>query len=63
MINMNYKKIIEQTLQKHAPVSINMHKIENHFVMEIDYNIIVSAIVDELSKEGYTITKGSSSVG
>lgn len=60
---MIYKKIIETTLQKHAPTSVNMHKIENHFIMEIDYDVIVNAIVDELGKEGYTIVKGSSSVG
>jgi recombinational DNA repair protein RecT len=60
---MNHKKVIEHTLQKYAPTSVNMHKIENHFVMEIDYDVIVNAIVDELSKEGYTIIKGSSSVG
>ena len=60
---MNYKKVIEQALQKYAPISVNMHKIENHFIMEIDYDVIINAIVDELGKEGYTITKGSSSVG
>lgn len=52
---MSYQKIIANALQKHAPLSINIHKIENHFIMDIDYDIIVNAIVDELKNNGYTI--------
>ena len=53
---MSYKKIIANSLQKIGPTSINMHKIENHFIMDIDYSKIVDAIVDDLENNGYTIT-------
>jgi hypothetical protein len=52
---MDYKEIISRSLQNHAPTAINMHKIENHFIMEIDYDVIVNAIVDNLNVEGYNI--------
>jgi hypothetical protein len=52
---MNYKQIIAETLQNHAPTAINMHKIENHFIMDINYDVIVNAIVDNLGCAGYTI--------
>ena len=60
---MSYKDIITKSLQNSAPNSINMHRIENHFIMDIDYEVIVSSIVDELNRNGYTIVQGSSSVG
>jgi ribosomal protein S8 len=52
---MSYKEIIANSLQKIGPTSINMHKIENHFIMDIDYSKIVDAIVDDLENNGYTI--------
>jgi hypothetical protein len=52
---MDYKEIISKSLQHHAPTAINMHKIENHFIMEIDYEVIVNAIVDNLDNAGYNI--------
>ncbi len=52
---MDYKEIISKSLQSHAPTAINMHKIENHFIMEIDYEVIVNAIVDNLDNAGYNI--------
>lgn len=52
---MSYKEIISNSLQKIGPTSINMHKIENHFIMDIDYSKIVNAIVDDLENNGYTI--------
>lgn len=50
-----YKDIIKKSLQNTAPTSVQMHKIENHFIMDIDYNVIVDSIVDDLTKAGYTI--------
>lgn len=50
-----YTDIIKKVLQNTAPTSVQMHKIENHFIMEIDYDIIVNAIVDGLAEAGYTI--------
>lgn len=52
---MSYKEVISNSLQKVGPTSINMHKIENHFIMDIDYSKIVNAIVDDLKNNGYTI--------
>ena len=52
---MSYKEVIANSLQKVGPTSINMHKIENHFIMDIDYTKIVNAIVDDLESNGYTI--------
>jgi hypothetical protein len=52
---MDYKEIISKSLQSNAPTAINMHKIENHFIMEIDYEVIVNAIVDNLDNAGYNI--------
>lgn len=60
---MNYADIIMKSLQHSLAKNVKMHKIEEHFVMEIMYEAILDTIVDDLSKEGYTITKGSSSVG
>lgn len=52
---MSYKEVIANSLQKVGPTAINMHKIENHFIMDIDYTKIVDAIVDDLENNGYTI--------
>lgn len=52
---MNHKEVIAKALQDHAPIAVNMHKIENHFIMDINYEIIVNAIVDSLDSNGYTI--------
>ena len=54
---MNYKEIISKTLQEHGPTAINMHKIDDHFIMDIDYFIIVNAIVKDLKENGYQIEK------
>jgi len=53
---MSYEEVIANSLQVVGPTAINMHKIENHFIMDIDYSKIVTAIVDDLKKNGYTIT-------
>lgn len=59
-----YKDIIKKSLQNTAPISVQMHKIENHFIMEIDYDTIVNSIVDDLNEAGYNIkARGSSSAG
>jgi hypothetical protein len=60
---MSYVDILMKTLQNTLATQIKMHKIDEHFIMEIFYEGICDSIVDDLAKEGYTITKGSSSVG
>jgi hypothetical protein len=55
---MNYKQVIAEALQRHAPTAVNMHKIENHFIMDIDYTVLVNSIVDDLESNGYTIVIG-----
>ena len=52
---MSYKEVIANSLQKVGPTSINMHKIENHFIMDIDYAVIVNKIVEDLNSNGYEI--------
>lgn len=52
---MSYKEVISNSLQKIGPTSINMHKIENHFIMDIDYTVIVNKIIEDLKLNGYEI--------
>lgn len=54
---MEYKEIIEQSLQQFTPNHIKMHKVNEHFILDIDYDVIVNGIVDNLTKYGYTINK------
>ncbi len=54
-ITMNEKEVIEKSLQKNAPTAINMHKIEEHFIMDINYEIIVNSIIEDLKINGYVI--------
>lgn len=51
------KDIIINAIHKHAPNAINMHKINDNFIMDIDYDILVDSIIDDLDNNGYTITK------
>lgn len=60
---MEYVDILMKTLQNTLATHVKMHKLDEHFIMEIFYEGICDSIVDDLAKEGYTITKGSSSVG
>jgi ribosomal protein S8 len=53
---MSYEEVIANCLQSIGPKAINMHKIENHFIMDIDYSKIVNAIIDDLKSNGYTIS-------
>lgn len=52
---MNYQDIIIKTLQNSLPINVKMHKLDEHFVMEIMYEAILDSIVDDLNKAGYTI--------
>lgn len=52
---MNYKDIIAKSLQNNGPTAINMHKIENHFIMDIDYSVLVNAIVEDLKCNNFEI--------
>jgi hypothetical protein len=54
---MSYKDIIAKSLQEHGPTAINMHKIENHFIMDIDYSVLVNAIVKDLRSNNFEITE------
>ncbi len=49
------KDIIINAIHKHAPTAINMHKINDNFIMNIDYDVLVDSILDDLSNNGYTI--------
>jgi len=51
----NYKKIIETSLQQFTPDHIKMHKVNEHFILDIDYDVIVNGIIDNLEANGYTI--------
>lgn len=53
---MQAKDIIINAIHKHAPTAINMHKVNEHFIMDIDYDVLVDSILDDLSSNGYTIT-------
>ena len=50
-----YSDIIKKALQSSAPNSINMHKINEHFIMDIEFDTIVEAIVLSLDNNGYQI--------
>jgi hypothetical protein len=52
---MNYKQIIEKTLQNALTTHVKIHKLDEHVVMEIFYDSIVDAIVADLDDSGYTI--------
>jgi len=52
---MSVKEIISKSLQESGPTAINMHKIEKHFIMDIDYSVIVDKIVLDLELNGYAI--------
>ena len=54
---MNYKDIIAKSLQDKGPIAINMHKIENHFIMDINYSVLVDAIVEDLLSNGFEIKR------
>ena len=60
---MNYIDVISKSLQKSLTDHLEVHRVNEHFILEITYDLIVDMLVDDLAKEGYTITKGSSSVG
>lgn len=47
--------IIKKSLQRSAPNAVQMHKIEQHFIMDIDFDIIVNAIEEDLLVSGYHI--------
>jgi hypothetical protein len=52
---MNYKDIIAQTLLKKTSTEIKIHPLDDHFIIEINYDVIVNAIVADLDDSGYTI--------
>lgn len=52
---MNYSEIIMLSLQNSLSQNVKMHKLNEHFVMEIMYEAILDLIVDDLDKAGYTI--------
>ena len=53
--NIKYKDIIAKTLLKKTSTEIKIHPLENHFIIEINYDVIVDAIVADLDDSGYTI--------
>jgi hypothetical protein len=52
---MNYKEVIEKTLQNALTAHVKIHKLDEHVVMEIFYEKIVNTIVADLDDSGYTI--------
>jgi len=52
---MSVKEIISKSLQESGPTAINMHKIEKHFIMDINYSVIVDKIILDLELNGYVI--------
>jgi hypothetical protein len=54
---MNYKDIIAKTLLNKTSTEINIHPMNKHFILEVNYEVIVNAIVDDLESNGYTINK------
>lgn len=52
---MQYRDIIESSLQTAGPTAINMHKIDQHFIMDINYSVIVNKIIEDLESNGYEI--------
>ena len=52
---MEYKEIISKSLQVSATTGIQIHPLDDFFVMEIHYDDITNLIVDDLNKAGYTI--------
>jgi hypothetical protein len=53
-----YKNIISNSLQELvASAAINIHPMDGFFIMEVNYELIIDAIVDNLNKNGYTIIK------
>lgn len=51
------KDIIINAIHKHAPNAINMHKINDNFIMDIDYDVLVDSIIKDLSDKGYIISQ------
>ena len=60
---MEYKEIMAKSIQHCSTTAIQIHPIEDFYIMEIHYEDIVNSIVDNLNRNGYTVIKGSSSVG
>lgn len=52
---MSFREVISKSLQESGPTAINMHKIEQHFIMDIDYSVIVNKIIEDLDLNGYEI--------
>jgi hypothetical protein len=59
---MLFKEVISKSLQESGPTAINMHKIEQHFIMDIDYSVIVDKIVLDLEANGYQIVLNKTDV-
>jgi hypothetical protein len=52
---MSYKDIIAQTLVDKTSTEINVHPLNEYFIIDINYETITNAIVDNLNANGYTI--------
>lgn len=57
MSHQHYSDVIKKALQESAPTSINMHKINEHFIMDIEFDNIVNSILELLDKNRYKIIK------
>lgn len=54
---MEPKDIIINAIHKYAPTAINMHKINDNFIMNIDYDVLVDSIIKDLNNNGYVISQ------
>ena len=52
---MEYKAIMAKSLQHSSANKIQIHPMEDVYIMEIYYDDIINSMVDDLGKAGYTI--------
>jgi len=52
---MEYKEIMAKSLQHSSANKIQIHPMEDVYIMEIYYDDIINLMVDDLGKAGYTI--------
>jgi hypothetical protein len=53
---MSYRDIIAKSLQDCAVTAFNIHPMDDFFIMEINYEVLVQKIIEDLEFNGYTIT-------
>ena len=54
---MEYKAIMAKSLQHSSANKIQIHPIEDVYIMKIYYDDIINSMVDDIGKAGYTMPK------